>query len=69
MKDNGCGQSQDDIRLQLWIKMYDECQSQRRHHETARANLSITKEFLRPNVPLGGQHSQKNKFCPARLVF
>lgn len=41
LKDNGSGPSRDDIQLQLWIKMYDECQSQRRHHETARANLSI----------------------------
>lgn len=41
MKDNGCGQPREDIQLRLWLKMYDECQSQRRHHETARANLSM----------------------------
>lgn len=39
--DNNPGPSQDDIQFRLWIKMYDECQSQRRHHEMARANLSI----------------------------
>lgn len=31
----------DDLQFQLLSRMYDECQSQRRHHEASRANLSI----------------------------
>lgn len=34
-------ETNNDYQLKLLIKMYDECQSQRRHHEKSRTTLSI----------------------------